>query len=113
MPPTASSSPAYMKKRRADASDDAVPFGTLPLDLSTRATPTASVVWTPPAWTPGVGGSAQRSPELRTLLQQIVDRPGWVAGNACVLVIAGSGKRTAHSRDANPRLAPRLELIVH
>jgi len=97
---------------RAEAADDAAPFATTPFALSSRPTAPAEITWTPAEWTPDQSGPAQRSPELQTVLQQIVDRPGFAANNACVLVITGSGQRTAHSRDAHSRLAPRLELIV-
>lgn len=97
---------------RVEATDDATTFATTPLDVSSRVLAPGAIVWTPASWIADQSGPAQRSPELRTLLQQIVDRPGWAANHACAFVISGIGQRTAHSHDANPRLAPRLELVV-
>lgn len=45
---------------------------------------TATVAWTPGAWTTGV---RQDSPELKTILQEIVNQPGWVSGNAVIILL--------------------------
>lgn len=39
---------------------------------------TASAGWTPAAW---VTNTVYDSPDLKTIVQEIVDRPGWVSGN--------------------------------
>ncbi|MBL8749782.1 MAG: PQQ-dependent sugar dehydrogenase [Planctomycetes bacterium] len=104
--------PAELQLRVEDA-DDAPPFVVARLDLSDRPASSASVVWTPPEWLGGQCGPSQRSPELRSLLQALVERPGWNAGNACVVLIQGIGTRLAYSRDAWVRTAPRLEVAFH
>jgi Bacterial Ig domain len=78
-----------------EASDNAPPFTTTRFDVSSRPDTTASVPWAPPAWSIGQAGSAQRTPDLSAVVQEIVSRPGWGSGNALVLVITGSGKRVA------------------
>lgn len=45
---------------------------------------TATVAWTPGVWTTGV---RQDSPELKTILQEIVNQPGWVSGNAVIILL--------------------------
>ena len=60
---------------------------------------TAAATWSPGRmdywWArPGTG---QRTPDLSAVIKEIVDRPGWTSGNALVLVITGSGQRTARS----------------
>lgn len=77
------------------ASDNAPPFTTAKFNVSSRPDTTASVPWAPPAWSLGQAGSAQRTPDLSAVVQEIVSRPGWGSGNALVLVITGSGKRVA------------------
>ena len=70
-----------------------------------------SVAWSPDDWTSSqAAGADQRTPELTTLVQEIVDRPGWSSGNALVLVITGSGTRTARSYDGTPSRAAVLEV---
>ena len=44
------------------------------------------------------------------MVQEVVDRPGWVTGNALVLVVTGSGKRVAESYDGEPAGAPLLRV---
>lgn len=97
----------------AEASDDAPAFVATANDIAARALTSASVVWTPDAWVSGHASPAQRSPDLRALLQQVVDRPGWAANSHCVLVIQGTGRRVAHASEAGSRTAPRLEVRYH
>jgi chitodextrinase len=92
---------------RAELSGDAAPFGG-PSTYPTTRTTTASVAWTPVAWVRGDAGADQRTPELAGLVQQVVDLPGWSAGNALVLLVDGSGKRVAESFESGAALAPRL-----
>ncbi|HEX5946822.1 MAG TPA: hypothetical protein VFY82_11120 [Acidimicrobiales bacterium] len=93
------------------AADDATTFSTAIADVSARARTTASAAWSPPAWaTVGQAGAGQRTPNLAAVVQQIVDRPGWVSGNPLAFVITGSGRRTAEAFNAGPGAAPRLHI---
>jgi hypothetical protein len=95
---------------RAQAADDAPPFTAASGNLSARPTG-RSIAWTPPAW-PSVGaaGAAQRTPDLAGVLQEVVDRPGWDAGNAIAVLVRGSGVRTAESFDGTSAAAPLLHV---
>lgn len=82
------------------------------LNLSSRlSVATAPVGWAPAVW-PSVGASGpdQRTPSLAASLQQIVDLNGWSAGNAVVVLVTGSGKRTAVAYDGNPAGAAVLHV---
>jgi hypothetical protein len=80
------------------AADNPPAFTTASGDVSSRTRTSASVGWNPAAWrTVGARGTEQRTPDLRSVVQQIVSRPGWAGGNALVLVVTGSGTRTADS----------------
>jgi hypothetical protein len=69
------------------------------------------VGWSPPAWTDvGAADADQRTPELTAIVQEIVERPGWTAGNAMVFVISGSGHRTAEAYDGVPDRVAVLEV---
>ncbi|MDP2270079.1 MAG: hypothetical protein Q8K32_05045 [Archangium sp.] len=94
---------------RIEAADNAAPFTTTAGNLSGR-TPTGAVVhWDPLPWnTVGQNGAAQRTLDLKTLVQDVVDRAGWQPGNAMVVLITGTGLRRAVSFDQNPGQAPRL-----
>jgi len=80
-----------------EAADDAVPFDPdVRWHVSSRARTSASVGWTPSPWsTIGEAGPDQRTPDLAAVIQEIVGRPGWSAGNALVLIVTGTGRRTA------------------
>jgi hypothetical protein len=72
-------------------------------------TTAASVAWAPAAWsTIDLAGTAQRTPELKGIVQEIVNRTVWAANNAMVFVITGSGKRTARAYESGAAKAPKL-----
>jgi hypothetical protein len=93
-----------------EAADDAAPFSKMDRDVTSRERTSAAVAWEPPPWMAGAAGPDERTPELTPILQEIVDRPGWAPGHAIVLMISGSGHRTAHSYHGALERAPRLEL---
>ena len=67
--------------------------------------------WSPPAWTlVGEAGASQRTPELSSVLQEIVGRPGWASGNALALIITGTGHRTAESFEGKVAAAALLHV---
>jgi hypothetical protein len=92
---------------RAEYADDALAFG----ELATRSLTLASATWPAAPWsTPGEAGADQRTPDLSAVLQEVVDRPGWNPGNALVVVVSGSGTRTAESFEGNAGTAPLLHV---
>ena len=97
---------------RGEGANDAAPFTTVFQDVSGRSTTGASVTWSPPDWTAkGDAGAAQRTPDLASIVQEIVARPGWVRGNALAILITGTGRRTAEAYEGGASLAPRLSVI--
>lgn len=93
----------------AEASDDASTFSTTDFTVSSRPTTEASASWSPAPWPDrGQAGPDQATPDLASLVQEVVLRPGWSAGNSMVFVITGSGRRVAESFDGDPLGAPRL-----
>lgn len=68
---------------------DAAPYlDDVPGDVLDRAS-TSSVLWSdvPPWLNEGDSGPAQQTPDLAAIVQDIVDQPGWSAGNAMSFVI--------------------------
>src|SRR5207247_2119708 len=55
-------------------------------------------------------GPNQRTPDLGAVIQEIVSRPGWVSGNALVIIVTGNGHRTAYSWDGSHTGAPLLHV---
>lgn len=86
---------------QGQAADNPATFSTASLNLSSRPRTSHSVMWGPvPAWpTAGAAGPDQRTPDLSSVVQEVVNRPGWANGNPMVIIITGSGKRVAESFD--------------
>lgn len=81
--------------------------------ISTRALTADSVRWTNiPAWVTGDRGAAQKTPELKSLVQAVVNRSGWNSGNSLVFVIKGDGKRVADSFDDSEAARKPAELSI-
>lgn len=62
--------------------DDAPEFTSTAYDISDRIDTAASVNWD----ADGVGSGWQSSPDLATIIQEIVDRPSWASGNDIVVI---------------------------
>ncbi|UTA48310.1 metallophosphoesterase [Simiduia sp. 21SJ11W-1] len=94
---------------RAEDVNNAAPFGSAPHNVSSRPTTSASVNWQPPAWnTVGAAGIDQRTPNLKNIIQEVVNRGGWQSGNELALIIQGTGERTAESFNGSASQAPQL-----
>ena len=95
------------------------PDATATFGISGRDRTLGTIVWTPDPWTGGDAGPAQLTPNLSTLVQEIVDQAGWQLGNAMAFIINGSrfdgfeGNRTALSADVdvNQRAVLNLEYV--
>ncbi|MFH1920030.1 MAG: hypothetical protein ABIP48_09115 [Planctomycetota bacterium] len=93
----------------AELAANAEPFAKVKHNITSRRKTAASVKWSPEPWT--VGGARlenQRTPDLSSLIQEVVDQPDWHEGNALVFVISGSGRRTAQSHDGSLNGQPTL-----
>ncbi len=95
---------------RGQAADNPVAFDSTAFNISTRPRTTASMAWSPLPWNTGEVGPNQRTPDLSAVIQEVVNRPGWLSGNALVIVVTGSGHRTAYSWDGTPTGAPLLHI---
>lgn len=86
-------------------------FTTTADNISKRSRTDASVRWTPPGWpTPGVAGVDQRTPNLASIVQEIVNRSSWASGNPMALLVSGEGRRTAKAFDQGAATAPKLHV---
>jgi hypothetical protein len=95
----------------AQDTDNAQAFTSSSRNISNRATTGASVAWYPAAWTSvGQTAAAQRTPDISSVIQEVVGRPGWSSGNSLVLIITGSGERVAESYNGDRNGAPLLHV---
>ncbi len=91
---------------QADDRDNAPTFtdvGNPNSNITSRTLTTASVSWSIPDWpTAQVTGSDQRTTDITSVIQEIVNRDNWVSGNSIVIIISegsGTGIRIAESFD--------------
>jgi len=91
--------------------DNAVTFTTATNNISSRTQTTASVAWNSlPSWTDNAAGTAQKTSDLKTIVQEIVDRSGWSSGNSMSFIITGTGKRTVDTYDESSSTAALLSI---
>ena len=91
---------------QAEAADTAAPFNG---SFKARARTAASAPWQPEAWKKD---QAARTPDLSSVVQEVVSRGGWKSGNALAFYVTGDGsaKRSAYAFDKSRSLAPVLHI---
>jgi hypothetical protein len=106
----ASSGTTNLTVRGHDA-DNSPAFTDSNFDVSNRTNTAAVVTWAPSSWSPiGASGLSQRSNDLKTIIQEIVNRAGWEANNALTLLITGSGRRVSEAYEGSASTAAVLQV---
>ncbi|MBW1295912.1 fibronectin type III domain-containing protein [Aquimarina litoralis] len=91
-------------------------FSTSDYNVSNRAVFSNKVVWNPNSWSSGQSGSGQRTPNLKNMIQQLVNKSNWSSGNSATFIVRGRGvsltstsaKRVADSYEGGAGKAARL-----
>jgi len=92
---------------QAQASDNALAFTSSTGNISSRTRTTEQVAWNNiPAWT--VVNAKSQTPNISSVIQEIVYRSAWASGNSMVIIISGIGRRTAEAYDGEIPAAPKL-----
>lgn len=92
----------------AQAIATAPAFTTSGYNVSSRTRTSASMLWDPvPSWSNNI---SYTSPDLSSVIQEVVNRSDWASGNHLAIVCTSStaGGRRAHSYDSVPGSSPRL-----
>ncbi|MFP5348668.1 MAG: VWA domain-containing protein [Gammaproteobacteria bacterium] len=93
---------------KGEAADNTTTFTGTNSNISSRPTTTASVTWSS---VPNLAVNQKLvSPDIKTIVQEIVNRPGWANGNAVSFVITGTGTKNVESFDTEPGAAPLLRV---
>ena len=86
--------------------DNATTFTTATSNISSRAKTTAFVAWNSvPSWT---DNGTYQTPNLASIVKEIVDRPAWASGNSMAFVVTGSGNRRSESFEGGGGPVPKL-----
>ena len=67
-----------------------------------------TIPWAPGNWSSDGAGANERTPELKTLVQQIVNNPNWNIGNAMAFLFEGTGTKSAYARDTDVGKSAKL-----
>jgi type II secretory pathway pseudopilin PulG len=90
--------------------DDAATFSNV-TDFNGRALTDAKVLWEPNSWTKD---NNYNSPEIKTVIQEIVNRASWTSGNDLAIIIHHEGTssryRHAYSYNGSATYAPELHI---
>ncbi len=89
---------------RGEASDNAALFSKTPGDVTNRQNSNAAVGWSPADWAQGDAGVEQKTPNLASIVQEVLDRPGWWYGNAMAFIASSNdllNHRTAENGTTN------------
>jgi hypothetical protein len=99
-----------------ELSANSATFSDIAHDISSRPTTAAQVQWSVPNWVAvGDHGPDQATPSIASIIQEIVNQPGW-SGGAIVLMFRddpaspSQGMRAAVSFDGDPSAAPLLHI---
>jgi len=96
---------------RGEDADESAAFTAIKFNVSSRPTTDASVAWTPASWTVrGEAGIAERTPDLKAIVQEIIDRGGWAALNDMAFTLVGTGTRVAKSYEGSAAGAALLHI---
>ncbi len=84
-------------------------FEDLANNISSRPKTTSQTNWDNILpWIDLDAGELQQTPELSTIISEVISSNNWIQGNPITFIINGEGKRKAFSFDGNPELAPEL-----
>ena len=83
-------------------------------DISDRSKTSASVLWSPEDWDlAGRSGIAEQTPDLKGIVQELVNRSDWNNDSAITFIISrkgGDSTRVAESFNGEPSKAPKLTI---
>ncbi|MDP3941210.1 MAG: right-handed parallel beta-helix repeat-containing protein [bacterium] len=89
-----------------EAIDNATTFTTGVNNISNRPKTTASVAWSSlPSWSIG---NKYQTPDLKSIIQEVINRSGWQSGYALSIIVTGTGHRTAEAFDGDSANAAKL-----
>lgn len=92
-----------------EAADNSSVFTTSAYNISSRNKTAAQVSWIPEGWAIiGEAGSKQQTPDLSSIVQEIVSREAYTPTGAVSFIITGTGSRIAESYEGSSSQAAKL-----
>jgi hypothetical protein len=98
-------------KIEGEASGTSIAFANSQYNISQRPRTTNNITWVPVGWkTVGASGTDQRTPDLKNILQEIVNRSDYQSTGGLTFIITGTGKRVAESYEGSSSKAALLHV---
>lgn len=98
-------------KIEGEAAGNSPAFVTTQNNISQRPRTTASIIWVPAKWnTVGASGTAQQTPEVKNIIQEIVNRSDFQSAGGLSFIFTGTGKRVAESYEGSSTKAALLHV---
>lgn len=105
----------------AEDADDCATATTAANSITGRPKTASSVIWSMPSWSaPAYSGSyrnfrnlTMKSPDLTSLIQEVVDRGGWTFDNDLCLIMEGTGSRVFGADEHSTLFPPDLYVVWH
>lgn len=92
--------------------NNSVTFEEVANNISSRQTTSSQVNWDNIVpWIDMEAGESQRSPDLTSIVSEIMTSNSWQEGNPITFIINGTGKRKAFSYDGNNSIAAELVIV--
>lgn len=96
-----------------EASDNALTFTSSNNNISSRTRTANTVSWSVPSWSTDASGANEQTPDISSIIGEIISRSGWSMGNAITILFEGNGTRSAYSRDTDASKAAKLFITYY
>ena len=90
-----------------EAADNPSTFLPTSKNISLRKKTVANAGWTAGTWTANI---PYQTTDIKTIVQEIVNRTGWTSNYSMAFIITGTGTHTAKSCDGLPDAAPNIHI---
>jgi len=77
-------------------------------NISDRVKTSASISWPVPSWSNGASTNDQRTPDISSIITELINHPDFVVGNSIVIIIEGGTGRNAVAYEDQPNNAAEL-----
>ncbi len=96
---------------QGEASGNSLTFVNTQNNVSQRPKTTTNVTWVPAKWnTVGASGTAQQTPDIKNIIQEIVNRSDYQSIGNLTFIFTGTGKRVAESYEGSSTKAALLHV---
>lgn len=94
-----------------EVADNAAVFAATTNNITGRTKTSATVAWSNvPAWT--VSGQTQQTPNLTSIIQEIINRAGWLSGNSLAVIVNGTTGSLRKAVSYNGNAASAALLVI-